>query len=103
MSTPKRLHLLMAGILSLGVAASFALDATAADAGGSALPPGVNPSSPSGGNGGDAQGYEQKPANPEPAGSEKKARNTRSPAKHTAPSKTDHTHSTQKKALPTQP
>jgi hypothetical protein len=71
----------------------------AAEAGGSSLPPGVNPSTPAGGNGGDAQGYEKKPANPEPAGTEKQAVDKQPSAK----SKTDRTHSTQKKAAPTKP
>jgi hypothetical protein len=103
MSTSKLSHLLVAGFLSLGITALFASTALAAEAGGSALPPGVNPSSPAGGNGGDAQGYEKKPANPEPAGTDKKAAGTQAPVKHTQPSKTDRTHSNQKKAAPTKP
>lgn len=39
----------------------------------SALPPGVNPSTPAGGNGGDAQGYEKKPIAPVPSGTRKPA------------------------------
>lgn len=108
MSMSKRSQLLMGGLLSLGITALFTTDAMAAEAGGSALPPGVNPSSPAGGNGGDAQGYEQKPVNPAPAGTAKKATgkkavDTHLPDKHTLPSKTDRTHSTPKKAAPTQP
>jgi hypothetical protein len=103
MSTSKLSHLLVAGFLSLGITALFASGAMAGEAGGSALPPGVNPSSPAGGNGGDAQGYQKKPANPEPAGTHKKAVDTHSPVKHTTPSKTDRTHSTQKKTAPSKP
>lgn len=102
MSMSKRSQLVMGGLLSLGITALFAPDALAAETGGSALPPGVNPSSPAGGSGGDAQGYETKPANPEPAGTDKKAAGTQAPVKHTQPSKTDRTHSNQKKAAPTQ-
>lgn len=103
MSMPKLSHLLTAGFLTLGITALFTPHGMAAEAGGSALPPGVNPSSPAGGNGGDAQGYEKKPANPEPAGTDKKAVEKQSPVKHATPSKTDRTHSTQKKAAPTKP
>jgi hypothetical protein len=103
MSMPKLSHLLAAGFLSLGITALFTSHAMAADAGGSALPPGVNPSSPAGGNGGDAQGYEKKPANPEPAGTDKKAVESQSPARHATPPRTDRTQSTQKKAAPTTP
>lgn len=45
----------------------------ASEAQGSALPPGINPSSPAGGNGGDAQGYDKKPAASGAASGEKKA------------------------------
>ncbi|SEP60293.1 hypothetical protein SAMN03159444_00179 [Pseudomonas sp. NFACC02] len=98
MSTQHRSHLLMAGLFTLGISALFASSAMSAQTGGSALPPGVNPSSPAGGNGGDAQGYEKKPVNPEPTGSHKKATDTPSPGEHPKPSTTDRRHSTQKKA-----
>jgi hypothetical protein len=103
MSMSRLSHWLMVGFLSLGIPALLESNAMAAEAGGSALPPGVNPSSPAGGNGGDAQGYEKKPANPEPAGTDKKATEKQSPAKHATPTKTDRTHSTQRKAAPTAP
>lgn len=48
--------------------------AAASESAGSALPPGVNPSSPAGGNGGDAQGMDKKPVNPPPPGSDNKAK-----------------------------
>jgi hypothetical protein len=99
MNIPKLSHLLTAGFLTLGITALATPHAMAAEAGGSSLPPGVNPSTPAGGNGGDAQGYEKKPANPEPAGTEKQAVEKQPSAK----SKTDRTHSTQKKAAPTKP
>lgn len=60
MSTLKLPHLLMAALLTLDITAFGASEAMASEAGGSALPPGINPSSPAAGNGGDAQGYEKK-------------------------------------------
>jgi hypothetical protein len=67
-------NLLLAGLLSMG-------PALAADAGGSALPPGINPSTPAGGNGGDADGLEKKPANPQAPGKEKKATSSKTTEK----------------------
>ncbi|MFJ3485301.1 hypothetical protein ACIPL1_18205 [Pseudomonas sp. NPDC090202] len=63
--------LLLAGWLGLVPFASLAEDTTAPAA--SALPPGVNPASPAGGNGGDADGLEKKSATPAPPGSVKKS------------------------------
>jgi hypothetical protein len=68
MNTHTLTSLILAGLLSVSPALALA-----AEAGGSALPPGVNPTTPAGGNGGDADGLEKKPANPAPPGKEKKA------------------------------
>jgi hypothetical protein len=56
-------HTFIIGLLAFVPLAANADTSTAAEAGtlGSALPPGVNPSTPSGGNGGDAGGYQPTP------------------------------------------
>ena len=67
--------LCLAAMLLLSSPLSMITTAVAAsESAGSALPPGVNPSSPAGGNGGDAQGMDKKPVNPPPPGSENKAK-----------------------------
>ena len=98
MSTRKLSKLLLAGALIFSAGLPIANHVIAASqAEGSALPPGVNPSSPAGGNGGEAQGMEKKPVNPSPPGSEKKTKpikhSTQHPSVH---KKTEH----KKKASP---
>lgn len=50
----------LSALLSLAPLGAFAADVTqqVPDVSGSALPPGINPSSPAGGNGADANGYQ---------------------------------------------
>ncbi|HXR01798.1 MAG TPA: hypothetical protein VN798_15525 [Pseudomonas sp.] len=95
MRTPKLVNPLFAAMLMFGCAASIAAD----QSGGSSLPPGINPASPAGGNGGDAQGYDKKPVNPAPPGSEK-AKDAQPPAKHPMKHKSTHLPPTPKKADP---
>lgn len=73
MNTQTLASLLLAGLLSMSPALSLAQSSSTADVGGSALPPGINPTTPAGGNGGDADGLEKKPANPVAPGKDKKA------------------------------
>ncbi|MDH0747786.1 hypothetical protein N5D61_15730 [Pseudomonas sp. GD03842] len=65
-------RLLTAAVLVSTYALISSTAMAAGDVEGSALPPGVNPSSPAGGNGGDAQGYEKRSAVPDPPGSAEK-------------------------------
>lgn len=66
-------RLLFAGLLLAGSALPSASNVAmaASELEGSALPPGINPTSPAGGNGGDAQGYDKKPVAPPAAGTDK--------------------------------
>ncbi|MFJ3468231.1 hypothetical protein [Pseudomonas sp. NPDC090201] len=91
MNTHTLASLFLAGLLSMSPALSLAVSTSAADAGGSALPPGINPTTPAGGNGGDADGLEKKPANPQAPGKEKKAAPSKSTEK---PASTVHKKST---------
>jgi hypothetical protein len=78
--------------------------AAASESAGSALPPGVNPSSPAGGNGGDAQGMDKKPVNPPPPGSENKAKPSgQSTEQAPAQKKTEHKKSATHKTSATHP
>jgi len=92
MNTRTLASLCLAGLMSMSPALSLAGSTSAADAGGSALPPGINPTTPAGGNGGDADGLEKKPANPQaPGKKENKAAPSRSNEK---PASTVHKKST---------
>lgn len=97
MTTRTASSLLLIGLLIFGTApllsSNFAL---AASETGSGLPPGIDPSSPAGGNGSDSQGYDKKPIAPAPAGTQQKASEPASPKgtvtpnnerKHSAPDK----------------
>ena len=85
MNTHTLTSLLLAGLLSMSPALCLAQSSSPADAGGSALPPGINPTTPAGGNGGDADGLEKKPANPQAPGKEKKAAPSNPPEKAAPP------------------
>ncbi|WP_133306532.1 hypothetical protein [Pseudomonas sp. LS-2] len=85
---------LLVAVVTFGSGLTMSSPAVAAGDVGSALPPGVNPSSPAGGNGGDAQGYEKKPANPPPPGSMEKS----TPPKSSPQTPTTHKQTTQKKS-----
>ncbi len=81
MNTPNLSRLLLAGLLTFsGALATINISFAASEPEGSGLPPGINPSSPAGGNGGDADGYDKKPAMPAPAGTQKKAEQKHQPA-----------------------
>lgn len=69
---------------------NFAL--AASESTGSGLPPGIDPSSPAGGNGSDAQGYDKKPIAPAPAGTQPKASEPSSSGGTTTP-RTERKHS----------
>lgn len=66
-------RLLFAGLMLAGSALPLASNVAlaASELEGSALPPGINPTSPAGGNGGDAQGYDKKPVAPPAPGTDK--------------------------------
>ena len=98
MTTRTASSLLLTGLLIFGtsplLSSNFAL--AASEQTGSGLPPGIDPSSPAGGNGSDAQGYDKKPIAPAPAGTQQKAsepassKGTATPTnerKHSAPDK----------------
>ena len=89
MTTHRLPKLLLTAVLAL--TATLPVIAYAPIAQGSALPPGVNPSTPAGGNGGDAQGYGKKTLAPVPAGTQKPAADSKKAVKSsTSPANPTH-------------